>query len=379
MIISNKYSIIVRTSCLRRSFKLENAKNISKYIIAKNFYLDYINKKELTGGELLPSELEVSKKLEFSRDTVRRALNELEKEGYINRERGRGTFYTRPKKRFEEKRVAILTTYVRNYIFPSIISGIEEVVSAKHYTLTLANTNNDPALERKHLRKIIDSGVDGLIIEPTKSVENKNKDLYQEIFNAEIPFIMINAMYKDLNTAYVILDDLQGGYMATKYVLQLGHRKIAGIFKKDDLQGVYRKKGFVNALEEYGINPDEIDIGGYLTNEASSYSYYYADKIINSDKRPTAIVCYNDEIAVKVIDAINDNGLSIPEDISVVGYDDSVLATTGGIRLTSIKHPKVKMGKKAARLLFNMIEMDVEQPSFIYEPELIVRSSCREI
>jgi len=359
---------------------LENTNNLSKYLRVKNYYLDYIKNHNLQDGDILPSELEVCKEFDFSRDTVRRALNELENEGYIKRERGKGTFYTKPKKKFKEKKIAVLTTFVSNYIFPSIISGIEEVVSSRHYTLTLASSNNDPLLEKFHLQKIIDSRVDGLIIEPTRSaINNENKSLYRELYEKNIPFVMINAMYKDLDPAYVILDDLEGEYMATKYLLQLGHRNIAGIFKKDDLQGVYRKKGFLKALQEYNISEDEVIIGEYNTNEMSTFSYYFTDKIIKGENRPTAIVCYNDEIAVDVIEAINDNGLSIPEDISVVGFDDSVLATTGGLRLTTIKHPKTGLGKKAARLLFNMIDMGANKPNYTYEPELIVRSSCREI
>lgn len=358
--------------------KLDNVKKLSKYNEIKNYYLEYIKSHNLEDGELLPPELEVSREFEYSRDTVRRALNELENEGYVKRIRGKGTFYTKPRKVYKEKKIAVLTTYVSNYIFPPIISGIEEIVSSRHFTLTLANTNNDPELERKHLRKIIDSKVDGLIIEPTQSaLNNENKYLYEELHEKSIPFVMINAMYKELQTAYVIMDDLKGGYMATKYLLQLGHRKIAGIFKKDDLQGVYRKKGFIKAMEEYNIN--DITIGEYWTIEKSTYSYYFTDNLLKSENRPTAIVCYNDQIAMKVMEAIDTNNLKIPDDLSIVGYDDSVLATTGGLRLTSVKHPKINMGKQAARLLFNMIDIGASRPTYIYEPELIVRSSCKEI
>ncbi len=359
---------------------MENNTRQSKYIIVKKYYLNFIEKQNLNGGELLPSELEVSNKFKFSRDTVRRALNELENEGYIKRIRGKGTFYIRPTSPFKEKKIAVLTTYVSNYIFPSIISGIEDIVSSRHYTLTLASTKNDPDLERKYLRKIIDSKVNGLIIEPTRSaMKSTNLDLYKELYDVNIPFVMINAMYKDLESSYVILDDYKGGYMATKYLLQLGHRNIAGIFKKDDLQGHYRKKGFIKALKEYDIIINDHFIGEYLTNGAYNFSYYFTDRILQLKDRPTAIVCYNDEIAMKVIDAIDSNGLKIPEDISLVAYDDSVLSTTAGLRLTSVRHPKSKLGKQAAQQLFNMIDLGENKPSYIYEPELVVRSSCTEV
>lgn len=350
-----------------------------KYIIVKNFYLDYIKNNELKAGELLPSELEVSRIFKFSRDTIRRALNELENEGYIRRERGRGTFYV-GSHTLREKKVAVLTTYVSSYIFPSIISGIEEEVSSRQYTLTFASTRNDPEIEREHLRNIIDTGVEGLIIEPARSAERSiNIDLYKELDAKGIPFVMINAMYKELEPSYVIMDDFKGGYMATKYLLQLGHRKIAGIFKKDDLQGVYRRNGYLKALREYNVSIDNKIIGEYCTGASDSFSYYFTDNLLNQKDRVSAIFCYNEEIAMNVIDAIYDNGLKIPEDISLVAYDDSPLATMGGLRLTTIRHPQKELGKKAALQLFNMIENVASKPQFMYEPELIVRSSCREI
>ncbi|HLV08689.1 MAG TPA: GntR family transcriptional regulator, partial [Halanaerobiales bacterium] len=261
---------------------MDNCSNrLSKYIIIKNYYLEYIEKNELKEGALLPSELEVSRKFKYSRDTVRRALNELENEGYVRRERGKGTFYTRPVRKFGERKIAVLTTFVSNYIFPSIISGIEGVVSSRNYMLTLASSNNDPALEKIHLQKIIDSQVDGLIIEPTRSSINKqNRDLYRELYKRGIPFVMINAYYRDLKPAFVVIDDFKGEYIATKYLLQLGHRQIAGIFKRDDLQGLYRKQGYLKALKEYGVSIDKKIIGEYNTNEMATYSYYFTDKLI---------------------------------------------------------------------------------------------------
>jgi GntR family transcriptional regulator of arabinose operon len=352
----------------------------AKYQQIIDYYKNYIEHHKLNDGDLLPSESDVANEFNFSRDTVRRALEELEKNKLVSRERGKGTFFRNSKKAVPEKRIAVITTYLSNYIFPNIISGIEEVVSSKHYTLNLANTDNDPNKERKNLKKIMENKVDGLIIEPTKSaVDTHNRDLYQELKENDIPFVMLNAYYRELNPSYAIVNDFKGGYKATQYLLQLGHTDIAGIFKEDDLQGFFRLKGFKKALTDYGVDPETADIGTYITSQISSYPYHCMDKMLSHQKKPTAVVCYNDEIAVDVVKAIIDNGLKVPEDISIVSFDDSILATATNVKLTSVRHPKEELGRHAARLLFNMIEIGVEKPRFLYDPELVVRDSCKEL
>lgn len=352
----------------------------AKYKQVIDYYKNYIAEHELSDGELLPSESKVAEKLDFSRDTVRRALDQLEKENIVHRQRGKGTFYKNPDLILADKKIAVITTYLSNYIFPKIISGIEEVVSSKHYTLTLTNTDNNPDKERKSLKRIIESDVDGLIIEPTKSAVNKrNLDLYQELKKKEIPFVMLNAYFRELNPSYAIVNDYKGAYRATKYLLQLGHKNIAGIFKEDDLQGIFRQKGFEKALAEYNVNLDNINIGNYITSQIESYPYHYVDQLLKKENRPTALFCYNDEIAVTAIKAIMDNHLKIPEDISIIGFDDSILATSTSVKFTSVRHPKEDLGRHAARLLFNMLEIGVKKSRFLYDPELIVRDSCQEI
>ena len=162
-------------------------------------------------------------------------------------------------------------------------------------------------------------------------------------------------------------------------MLQLGHHRIAGIFKSDDLQGVRRQEGFERAMKEAGCEVDRTLIGNYETPQFMSYPYQFTLDLIKRTDRPTAIFAYNDQIALKAIEAIRDEGLSVPEDISIVGYDDSSLAVASEIRLTTIRHPKDEMGEHVARTMIDMIEGKVENPSFVYSPELVVRSSCSPV
>ena len=144
--------------------------------------------------------------------------------------------------------IIVITTYVSEYIFPFLIKGIEEVLSKNGYDILLLSTNNEKEKERELLKKLLEYDVVGAIIEPTASaLGNTNIDYYKEISKNNIPYLMINAAYDKEKQSYVSIDDEKGGYKICKYLIQLGHKKIAGLFKEDDIQGIERKKGYLKA------------------------------------------------------------------------------------------------------------------------------------
>ena len=348
---------------------------LPKYVQIAEYFKDQMKSGEILSGDKLPSESEISGKFKVSRHTVRQALMNLENEGFIYKEQGRGAFCCYHEKKNEKKTIAVLTTYISNYIFPSIISGIEEVTSSAGYELTLFNTNNNKEKEGEYLNRIINSEYAGLIVEATKSaLNNTNLPIYLELKKRNVPLVMINAKYEKIDPAFVIMDDVEGGYIITKYLIQVGHKEIAGIFKCDDLQGVQRLEGYTKALKESGIKLREEYICNYTTEE-DFLPYDFISNLFRKSIRPTAVVCYNDQIAFSVLQAARDAGIKVPGDISIVGYDDSDIATATEIKLTTVAHPKCEMGKRAARFLINMIEKKDEKPFYIYKPELIVRNS----
>ncbi|MGI6285138.1 GntR family transcriptional regulator [Neomoorella humiferrea] len=358
---------------------LDHNNPLPKYYQLKEYLKGMIQRGEIAPGEQLPSENALVQQFGLSRHTVRQAIGELENEGWVYREQGRGTFCAYRGKA-NGRTIAVLTTYISDYIFTAIIRGIEEILSAAGYTLVLANTSNDKNKEAQCLENLINQDITGLIVEPTKSAkENINRAYFTELEKKRIPYLMLHAVYPELEPAYIIMDDEKGGYLATKYLLQLGHREIAGIFKADDLQGVKRQAGFMAALAEYGVTLKQGYLGNYETEQLLSYPYQFTRSLLQKSNRPTAIVCYNDQIALQVLEAIRHEGLKVPEDISLVGYDDSSLAVASEVKLTTVKHPKAEMGRQAARLLIDMLEGRMEKPRLVYDPELVVRSSCRSL
>jgi GntR family transcriptional regulator, arabinose operon transcriptional repressor len=338
----------------------------------------------LVNGEVKPhqkikSEHELADLFQVSRHTIRQAIGDLVYEGWLYREQGRGTFYNGFPGKRSNKIIGIITTYISDYIFPSIIRGAESYLNTKGYGILLASTNNRPEDEKECLQMMLDKQVDGLILEPTKTaLYNENLDYYLTLEQKRIPYIMINAYYPNLQPPSVTMDDELGGYLAGRHLIELGHRRIAGLFKTDDLQGIKRMKGFFRAHREAGLPVQPGMVISYGTEEKEEKPRMAFARLMRERDRPSAVFCYNDEIALSILDVIRELALKVPQDISVVGYDDSLLAEASEVKLTTIKHPKMQMGEMAAKLLIEAVEKGDRGhaiESFVFQPELVVRSS----
>lgn len=351
-----------------------------KYELVKDYVKHLLKESIIAYGGKLPSEHELMEKFKVSRHTIRQAFGELTSEGYLYKEQGKGTFSKYRRDAKHKQIIAVLTTYIAGFVFPGIISGIEETLSDEGYMMLLSNTNNIKEREAQYLTSISEHNVVGLIMEPTKSArENSNLRLLESIHSRDIKFVFINACYDDFNSAYVLLDDFKGGYIATEYLIQLGHRRIAGIFKTDDKQGINRKNGFEAAMEKYQV-PIQLEfIGEYETSNMYDFPYMFAQSLLRKEDHPTAFFCYNDVYALMICQAIQDAGLRVPDDVSVVGYDDALPTMQSEIKLTTIMHPKKEMGIQAAKYMIDMLDGRLERPQMTYHPELIVRNSCRNL
>ncbi|KRG09338.1 GntR family transcriptional regulator [Lederbergia galactosidilytica] len=364
----------------------------AKYIIVINKIKEWIETGEVKPGDKIYSENELSKMFQVSRHTIRQAIGELVHEGLLYREQGAGTFIAKPAKTLSPtiakptisgKNIGIITTYISDYIFPAIIRGMESYLTSKGYSLFISSTNNEVEKERQCLEAMLDRNVDGLIIEPTKSSGyNPNIPYYLELEQRNIPYLMINQYYSQLNPPYILMDDEKGGLLATEHLIELGHDKIIGIFKTDDLQGIYRMKGFINAFRNHRIPFQNETVISYTTEELPNVLQEKIEKLLaDPEQTPTGIVCYNDEIALKIIHILKGKGYRVPDDISIIGYDNSALAEASEIKITSINHPKVQLGIDAAKWIVEAIEQPdtFEKPNVTYEPELVIRESTRSL
>ncbi|GGD87412.1 GntR family transcriptional regulator [Paenibacillus nasutitermitis] len=358
-----------------------------KYIQLKEEILSWITTDQFKAHDKLPSENEIAARYGFSRQTVRQALGELEAEGWLYRSQGKGTFVaessgaaaTHPSK--HGLTIGLMTTHISDYIFPTIVRGVESALRTEGARLLLASTDNEKNKERESLESMLRQQPDGLIIEPTKSAEgNPNLDYYLSLESRGIPFVMLNERYSDLDAPCLKVDDELGGYRAAEHLIKLGHHRIAGLFKTDDFQGIYRMRGFLRALRESHLALHAEYLIRYTTEEKHGRPAGALAALLDksTDERPTAIVCYNDELAVRLLDVVRSKGLAVPGDLSLVGFDDATLATATEVKLTTLEHPKTRMGEDAVKLLMRlMAKKGRKKPEadIVYDPRLIIRES----
>lgn len=353
----------------------------AKYRQVRDEILSWIHSSKLLPGSRLPSEHEIADQFSVSRQTVRQALGELVREGWLNRMQGKGTFVADPavKSVDDNKTVGVITTYISDYIFPQIVQGIETRLRSEGYRLLLASTENDPIKERECLEMMLNQSPAALIVEPTRSGERSaNLNYFLTIENRSIPYLMINASYEEMDSACLRMDDERGGFLAAQHLIELGHQRIAGFFKTDDMQGVRRMKGFVAAHRKHGIPLQPSLIFTYNTDDKTTAPIEQAQQLIkqSAQERATGWVLYNDELAINLLQVVREAGLSVPNDLSLVGFDDSFLATATEVKLTTLSHPKHALGTAAAEMILHML--DGEQRGLgekIHTPELIIRES----
>jgi GntR family transcriptional regulator of arabinose operon len=356
----------------------KNQNTLTKYQEVEDYILALIEDGTIAPEGKLPSENELSAQFDVSRQTVRRAIGELETRQLVKRVRGSGTYLIdrTGKNRGKCNRVSVVTTYVDSYIFPKIIQGIEKKLSEKGFLVQIAFTNNTLEREKSILQDIIKrDDVAGVIVEGTKSgLPNPNINLYRQLMKENIPVIFINTYYPELDAPHVSLDDAGAARKAVEYLIDKGHCNIGAILKLDDGQGRLRYLGYLQAMEKAGLAVTDSRMVWIDTDESKQLAYC-TDKIMNRLESCSALFCYNDQIAFQLIRILNDRGIRVPEDVAVISIDDSDLCTHSEVQITSLPHPKEKLGEKAAELLTYMINSGKMAESCEFDTRIIERAS----
>lgn len=318
-------------------------------------------------GQTLMTEEELRLRFDVSRQTVRQAIALLEDDGLVDRRRGSGTYVRHgPRRRQGTIHVGVVTTYITDYIFPSIVQGIETVLNENGAVMNLSATYNDSRTERNILERMLDGQVDGLIVEGTKTANKaENDDLYRRLAERNIPVLFMNGYYPEMSQIpHVVMDDYGGGRIAAREVLSRGYRRPGGMFKTDDRQGQERLNGYLDEMKSQGIEIPEERLLLFGTEErmtlfTTKRGLAFAEKL--KRREADCMVCYNDIFAMSLMLILQQKGMKLPEEMGFIGFDNSTFAEMANPKLTTLGHPKEAFGALCAEKLLRMISGDKEK------------------
>ncbi len=203
----------------------------TKYQAVADALRAHIQAGKYAGAAVLPSEFAIAEEYQVSRQTVRQALSLLAQDGLIETKRGSGSHILRTAKAAAcHYNIAVIVTYISDYVFPSILREVEDVLSRQECTSSIFATQNRVANERKILTRLLEQPVDGVLVEATKSaLPNPNLDLYRQLTAKNIPLVFIHGYYADLPESHFVLDaNYDGGLMLARYLADQGCTRIGG-------------------------------------------------------------------------------------------------------------------------------------------------------
>lgn len=328
-----------------------------------------------------PTLKQVAEEAEVSISTVSRFLrNEdkvsLEKRKKIKEAMRNLGFKPRASQKNEVAAIALIVPDIENPFFASIVKIVELFLSRLEYSLLLGNSSNNANLEEKYLEVFEEKRVSGILLVPSGPV---NDSLVDKLNNLNIPLVLLDRKLEGLKVPSIVSNNIEGGEMATRYLISLGRRKIAFISGRPGTSTSQdRMKGYLKALENNYIpfNEDIVLEGDFSFTGGCEA----ANKIIKDNIEVNAIFAANDFMALGAIDSLRRVGIKIPEEISVVGYDDIWVAKTYQPSLTTIRQPIFEMCELAVNILLKETNKDENtRLENIFRPELIVRESCSNL
>ena len=330
-------------------------------------------------GQKLPVERELIRQTGLSRGTVRKALGILEAERLIVRQHGRGAFVADPlhaQSQLPGTSLVAMMVFEREYYFETVIQSASFHAAEQGYVMA-TGTNSTPELEFQHINAFINIGVDGVIMTPREQTSYVN---YQRLIEKNIPVVFMDNILPECEEDCVIVNNYRGTSLAVKHLARLGHRRIAyiGHNQSCDLPcRPERLRGYQDGCRDYGYSvPDE-----WVIETSMKQAGMHVASFLKKPDRPTAFVTYNDAWAIEVIKAAAQVGLSVPGDLSVVGFDDSVLASHNELPLTTINPQREELGIAAIEMLINKVEKPRKRPkvSLSINPHLVIRKSTDKV
>jgi len=297
------------------------------------------------------------------RERVEAALQELNYEKSITNS---------SKKSKGSKIIGLIIPDILNPFFPLLIKGIENIAKIHGYSIILCDSENENEIEEYHVKNLMEKGIEGLLFIPAPGTNSLINDLINENF----PLVFLDRKIDNENINFVTSANEEGAYQAVKYLISLGHRDIVYIAGAKYLSTERERfNGFKRALNEEKIPlHNDLILSGL---HAWEKTYDEVIHLIKSGKHFTALFASSDIMAFGAKQALEDSNIKIPEDVSIIGYDD--IPFSSAISLTTVSQPAYEMGKNAMLLLIDLIKNRIQTPHrIVLRPSMIIRESCRK-
>lgn len=304
----------------------------------------------------------------YSLKTKKKVLQVIEELGYHPNAVARGLINKKT------HTIGVLFPYLSGSLVTDLLRGIEKAASAHDSSVIVCHTESDAEKTMKYLQLLAEKRVDGIIY----TSEVLHEDHFEFIEKIKVPLVLLSTK-SEMQIPYVKVDDFQAAYSATEYLIQNGHQSIGMISgrKEDIIAGKPRIDGFIKALQNNNLHVDDDNIiltGGFSFIDGQTGLV----KLLNQKPDITAIFAASDEIAVGAISAAYQLGLKVPDDLSIIGYDNINLATMSVPPLTTIHQPFIEMGEIAGNMLMDMMENEQIPKSRIIQHSIIERMSVKE-
>lgn len=271
------------------------------------------------------------------------------------------------------KTIGVLVPNIGNPFFSTFFRGIQTVCREAQYIPIVFSASNDETSEKYYLGNLVERSVDGLII----ASSSVTADTIDSILKPNrIPYLLFDRNQTHDNGDRLQVDDYQGGQLAAAHLAELGHQKIVGVFPKNPTGNLRnRLNGFIDGLLKAGIYfSQQTDVVYAPLTKLGGYQH--TEEVLA--KQPTAVFCANDELAIGLYRGLHERGINIPDDLSVVGYDNIDLDEYVTPKLTTVEQPILELGETSARLILNRIN-NINMPrQLVNVPvKLIERSSTK--
>lgn len=348
-----------------------------KLSIVTDYLNDYIRKNALENGARLPTESELIEHIGVSRVTLRRALANMQEKKLIHSIQGSG-YYVGELRACRTDTVPLIISYDHeNSKILNIVHGAQDYLNHRNCKVDVHISRRNPQTEREMITSLFEDGHQCIIIFPVSSEDNI--DFYFRMIQKGLKLVFIDRRPQFINCcSFVRSDNTTGGYLAAKHLIEQGHRNIV-VFGLEPLMrtsaSYERYYGYTMAMREYGL-------------ELPEQSYYYApyrkcsdevQKIFLSKNKITAVFAINDHAAVDIATHARSQGLTVPDDLAVIGFDNLDITTIFTPHLSTIDQPFTQLGEAAAEIAYKHITKALDgYVQRVLPIELIVRESTRK-